>query len=86
MDDSQKIKPGRPPRQKITEIETETVKSEFLDQEPLNRDEHLVIINGKERRISRMTFDVLRKSPDIMIEIPKGTNLAEPKVTPCKDC
>ena len=81
----EEVKRGRKP--KVTEVETETPQKEStFVRGNLRRDEHPVIINGKKRIISRATFDVLSKDPQFNIELPKDTMLAEPKLTPCKNC
>lgn len=73
-----------PPKpDKVIEVKTPTTRRKPSEERKIT---HTVNVNGRDREISRQSYEAISKDPRIKIVLPKNTRLIEPNGKPCKDC
>ena len=47
---------------------------------------YTIFVKGKQREVSKPTYDALKKDVKLQVTLPKNSPLVEPPAKPCKDC
>ena len=47
---------------------------------------YTIYVKGKQREVSKPTYDALKKDVKLQVTLPKNSPLVEPPAKPCKDC
>ena len=47
---------------------------------------YTIFVKGKQREVSKPTYDALKKDVKLEVTLPKNSPLVEPPAKPCKDC